>query len=427
MYFKLIIRFIVIFCAVGLQTRATEILPADTVNRTLDDAEKLFLQSSFQLLAAKYEMSAADAAIIQAKLYPNPNLSIDQGAYNSNNKKWFDISKSGETAASLQQLIILAGKRNKQINIAKLNSQITSYQFYDLIRTLKYSLRSSFYSLYFITKSISVYDNEINSLKSLIDAYNVQYKKGNVAFKEIARLQSLQFGLENERIGLLKDAADKQSDIILLTGDTVARAIRPIFNDGIISRLDSFNYSYQQLLDSAETNRYDLLAAKTGMQISESNLSLQKALRIPDVTLGANWDRQGSYITNYNSLSLAFDLPFWNRNQGNIKAAAAHVDESKVIAAQADLQVKNDLNKAFNQFIMTRSLYQNSTGNFNSDYDRLFSGIMLAYKEHTISLLEFIDYYETYKESIVAFNNLQNNLLDSAEELNLATGSSVIK
>src|SRR5689334_22058764 len=110
----------------------------DTVSLSLQQADSLFLQKNFLLLATKYQVSVADAAIIQAKLYPNPTLSIDQGAYNPDTKKIFDLSNSGQTAVSLQQVIILTGKRNKQINLAKINSQLSSYQFYDLIRTLRY-------------------------------------------------------------------------------------------------------------------------------------------------------------------------------------------------------------------------------------------------------------------------------------------------
>jgi len=181
----------------------------DTLHITLQDAEKQFIQRNFLLLASKYQVSTADAAIIQAKLYPNPNFSIEQGVYNQDTKKWFDLSSTGETALALQQIIILAGKRNKQIDIAKINSQISLYQFYDLIRTLRYELRSSFYGIYFLRDAIGVYDREIESLKTLIDVYTSQYNKGNIAFKDLARLQALQFSLQNERLDLVKQSTEK--------------------------------------------------------------------------------------------------------------------------------------------------------------------------------------------------------------------------
>src|SRR5204862_3802371 len=59
---------------------------------------KPFPSKNFLLLAAKYRINEADAAIIQAKLYPNPNFYLNQGLYNAETKKWLDFSETGETA-----------------------------------------------------------------------------------------------------------------------------------------------------------------------------------------------------------------------------------------------------------------------------------------------------------------------------------------
>ncbi len=72
---------------------------------------------------------------------------------------------------------------------------------------------------------------------------------------------------------------------------------------------------------------YDLKITETQIQSEQTNLALQKAMRIPDITLGANGTEWGSYVYNYNSLSLSFDLPVWNRNQGNIKIAENKIEE----------------------------------------------------------------------------------------------------
>jgi cobalt-zinc-cadmium efflux system outer membrane protein len=402
------------------------LMAQDTLSITIRDAEKQFLDRNFLLLAAKYQVSAADAAIIQAKLYPNPNLSIAQGAYNQETKKLFDLGSQGETAASLQQVIILAGKRNKQIDLAKISSQISSYQFYDLIRTLRYELRSSFYSLYFLSEPIAVYDREIGSLKILIDAYTDQYSKGNIAFKDLARLQALQFSLQNERLELVKQVQEKENNLSLLIGDTLSQPLRPLVDSAFIQRIDTNQPGYAQLLDSALLNRYDLKAAVAQVKLSETNLSLQRALRVPDLTLGANYDKAGSYVRNYNSLSVAIDLPFWNRNQGNIRAAQFQLDANRQLQSQAELQIRGETGVAYRQFLETEKLYKTASPQFTGDYERLLDGIIKGYQNHTISLLEFIDYYETYKNSELEYNRLQNSRLDALENLNLATGSNIL-
>ena len=54
-------------------------------------------------------------------------------------------------------------------------------------------------------------------------------------------------------------------------------------------------------------------------------------------------------------------------------------------------------------------------------------GSYSAYQNRTISLLEFIDYIETYKNSKTEFYRLQNNRIDAVEDLNMATGSDLMK
>jgi len=398
----------------------------DTLHLTLRDAENQFLQKNFLLLALKYQVNAADAAIIQAKLYPNPNFAIEQGVYNQDTKKWFDLSSTGETALSLQQIIILAGKRNKQVDIAKINSRVSLYQFYDLVRTLRYELRNSFYGIYFLHDAITVFDKEIESLKTLIDVYTVQYNKGNVAFKDLARLQALQFSLQNERLDLVKQSTDKQLNLSLLTGDTLLRPVSPVMPAGF-NEIDVSKLSYGELVDSALVNRYDLRTANSVVQLSQSNLALQKALRTPDLLLGANYDKAGNYVRNYNALSVAIDLPFWNRNQGNIKAAQFQIETNKQLQSEAELQVRNEISNAYRQLLETDKLYKTASLEFTSDYEKLLDGITKGYQNHTISLLEFIDYYETYKNSKLELNHLQSNRLDALENLNLATGTTIFK
>jgi cobalt-zinc-cadmium efflux system outer membrane protein len=415
-----------VFCST-LSIKAQNKLPADTVILSLRDAEKLFLEKNFELLAAKYEINEADAAIIQAKLWDNPNLNIEQGVYNPAAKSWFDVTATGETAVSIQQLIYLAGKRNKKIRIGKVNAEIARYQFYDLLRTLRYELTTSFYELYFLEQSVSVYDREITASKKLVDAYSVEYQKGNVSFNDLARLQALQFGLENEKIELLKDANEKQSNLVLLTGDTLSRPIKPFVEISVYDKINPDSLKLDQLIASGLKNRYDLKIAEDQVQYEQANLALEKAMRTPDLTIGGSWDRQGSYVYNYNALTLGFDLPIWNHNQGNIKIAENKIEESKILRNENELEVKNDIKKAFEQLIETDHLYRASLQKFDSKYYDMLDGIILAYQNRTISLLEFIDYIETYKNSKTEFYRLQNNRIDAVEDLNMAAGIDLMK
>src|ERR1700674_5323159 len=76
----------------------------DTLHLTLPDAERQFLDKNLTLLAGKYNIDAASAQIIQAKLYPNPSLQLTGVIYNPKQGKYFDISNAtGEYLVGMQQ------------------------------------------------------------------------------------------------------------------------------------------------------------------------------------------------------------------------------------------------------------------------------------------------------------------------------------
>jgi cobalt-zinc-cadmium efflux system outer membrane protein len=69
----------------------------DTLQLPLDSAENIFLQNNLLLLAQKYNIDAAKALIIQAKLYPNPNISFSSVFYQTQTKKILPVGSDGET------------------------------------------------------------------------------------------------------------------------------------------------------------------------------------------------------------------------------------------------------------------------------------------------------------------------------------------
>src|SRR5271170_3310483 len=113
-----------------ISSSVTAQVPPDTLLLKLPEAEKFFLDSNLQLLAQRYNIDAQRALIIQAKLWPNPNFSLSHGLYSGTLNEFFPLGANDETSATLSQLILLAGKRNKQIKIAQENTKLSEYQFF---------------------------------------------------------------------------------------------------------------------------------------------------------------------------------------------------------------------------------------------------------------------------------------------------------
>ena len=75
---------------------------------SLREAEKCFLEHNVQLTAQRYNVDRAQAQVVQARLFDNPVISLEQNVYNRLNGKYFDVGKEGEAAIEIEQEIPIA-------------------------------------------------------------------------------------------------------------------------------------------------------------------------------------------------------------------------------------------------------------------------------------------------------------------------------
>jgi cobalt-zinc-cadmium efflux system outer membrane protein len=403
----------------------------DTLKISLQQADSIFIVRNLSLLSEKCNVDASKAQIIQAKLFQNPSVTINQNIVNTEYKtngghKWFDYTNKGETSIQIDKLFLLAGKRNKQIKLAELTAGKEGHLYFDLVRTLKYSLHSSFFDIYYINRILEVYDMEIASLTKLISVSEDQYKKEYISKKELLRLKATLFSLENEKLDYTSQLITILADLNLLM-HTSNIFYLPQPNLIVFNNFSADNLKLQSLIDTALISRYDLKMAQSDLNISQMNLAYQKAMAIPDITISGGWDRNGSYVHNYNYIGLQTALPLFNRNQGNIKSAIFIAESSKYNLESAEDQVKADVVSAYANALETNRLYERFDKQFINDLDMLAREMLKNFEKRNISLIEFIDYFDAYKQNAVQFNKLLYNRISAIENINYSVGKEVIK
>jgi len=380
------------------------------------------MDSNLQIIAQKLNVDATRALIIQAKLYPNPNFNFTQAAYHPETNKWFELGADAEEAYQVSQLIVLSHKIKKQVHIAESNYKLAEDNLYDLLRTLKYGLRSTFYNIYYLQQTAKVYQEEIDALKKVVAAYKEVQGKGYVAESEIVQVQAQLYSLQSEYQGVIDNINDQESQFRLFLQTKPNFYYIPEVNNTLMDQ-DVTTVSIKTLLDSAEAHRTDLMIARDNLLLAHQNYTLQKALAVPDLTVGLNLDRHGSYYTDFNSLSLGIDIPIFNRNQGNIKNARILVDYNKadleLTEKTTDEQVARGLQKA----IDADRLYKEMDTGFSHHFDRLAKEMLDNYMKRNVNLLTFLTFYDSYKQNVVQFNTILNNKVAALESLNYLTGT----
>ena len=420
--FILVLLIIPFFSTENLLAQAS----VDTLEVSFKEAEKIFLINNLSLLANKYSIDINKALIRQARLWDNPVLSTDQNIYDG---KYFEHNANyGQVYVQIMQLIKTAGKRSKAAQIAIDNTTLSQQQFDDLLRTLRYTLYNDLLEVSHLQKIKKVYNAEITEVNKLSNAMDLLLKAGNVSLKDNLRIKALLFNLQNELVISDAQQITLQSEIKLLlnnNSNTTFIALQPAFKFEALATAALPNID--TLVQQALKERPDAKMAQTTLALQNHNLIYQKALAKPDISVGTEYDQKSSYSNNYVGLAISLPLNILNRNQGNIAAAKFSIQQQQAFINLNTAGIKHDISIALNKFIFFQNVNNKQQLDFSQQYDQLFNNMLKTYEQRQLSLLEFIDFMDSYKDTKLKLVEQHNGLIHAAEDLNFAVGKDVIQ
>ena len=159
----------------------------------------------------------------------------------------------------------------------------------------------------------------------------------------------------------------------------------------------------------------------------QQNVLYQKALKAPDITIGSEYDAASNYAPNYVGLTVSLPLPILNKNQGNIKSAEIAVKQQQTVLQQLETELGNNVMNAYSKLMLTQNQNNSTQTEFYKNYQKMFANMMQSYRQRQLGLLEFIDFFDAYKDANIRLRQQQLNLLLAKEELNYQTGTEVVK
>ena len=403
----------------------------DTITLSLQEAEKMFLVKNYLLLAQKYHIALADASIKQAKLWYNPTFFFESHLYNPNTKSLLNYSKNtpdpsspyvnnGQFQAQLTQIIGIAGRRSKLVRLAQINKNLEQLAFDDLMRVLRLEIYGGYTDLYAALRKQELLKEEEANLSNLVEITKIGLKQGAVSGYELTRLQFELQNIQSSLNELNNTVTDNESSLKLLLGLDPATFIVPA------SMPPSSNTALPILeasFDSAMIKRPDRSISEMQLKYSESSLKVERATAVPNLMLGATYDRYGNAYPDYSGVNITMDLPFFNRNQGNIKRAEIMVESSKAGLTYNEQQIKQDVVSAYKKIVDINELNSKTQENYNEKLQNISSEAALSYNRRLISLLDYLDKIRTYKSARINLIELEKNYYQSRQYFNYVTNS----
>ena len=383
------------------------------VELTPGEAERIFLQQNLELIAEKLNISIADAAITQAKLWDNPEFSVSDINVWHNEDKQFSVE--------LSQLIQTAGKRGKLVNMERAAKEIALAQFKELLRNLKIELRLCVYEMIYLDSYRNVLESQLISLQKLISASEKQVHSGNLSKGELLRLQSELFELENEYNELLISWNSQQKSIKSLLGIDVFSTVKIVNNNLVRSAPESI--SIISLLDAVSDIRPDIKIHQLQKQYFDRSLQYEKSLRVPDFTISGGYDRFGGVWDNFWGVGISFDLPVFNRNQGNIKIAKISSEQSGYLTQLQQQKAHHEIVESYENYKVSYNFHKKIGGNsLLNELEEMMEIYTRNFLNHNIGIVEYLDFMDAYKKNKETQLSAEKNLCVQFEELQYVVG-----
>lgn len=393
-------------------------------NVSLENLEAAFLQKNYLLIASKYEVDKVDAEMIQAKVWNNPTLSISEvnlwKTYQIEEQPYLfgKYGRNQQISIDLEQMIETAGKRKKRIAVKELEKNNALFDYEELLRELKKELRQTYFSLAKIQKEKQQLNIGIDLFTQMNQQYQKQADLNNVPKADFYRLQTELISLQKEQVELQNDETELLTKLRVLTQNKELNV-----NDIDFSIFDHSTREIPfNIREIANDQNIGLKRQSNEIDLAEKQLVLEKAERVPDLTFQVNYDRGGNIMRDFVGVGVSFDLPIFDQNKGNIKSAQINIDQQKVTQSALVIELDNAISGLQNQLSdLQKSL--NQWENFNQE-DQL--KMIDNYKKHLqnkqVTLLEFIDFTQAYRESQNAYFDLLETYQNTFEELNYIVG-----
>lgn len=395
-----------------------------SVKLTIEQASRLLHDNNPQLRSKKLDVKDAEAQLTQSQSYDNPTVDGMYNIYNPINHRWLDPGYDGETDISIEQPIAIGGQHREQVRKAQNVVKSAGYQYNDAYREMQGDLTSKMVSLYYINSKLDFFDKELSSLDKIECAYREQTEKGNISKIELLRIQTMIFSLKKERQDLVLDANELQHDIKLLTAST--DDIIPIVD--IISLLSSVK-ALPPLPDilSLSSTRPDIVALGYDIEAANHEVKLQKANALPQLSVKGEFDKNGNIGHNYFQAGIGLTIPLWNHNKGNIQSAKVGLQQIQLQQQTLTNEMKANITKTYNQLLELRNIDNEGNSSFESSVNDMITNAAAQYMKRNITLLEFVDLYDSYKETAMSIIDMKEKLAQKANELNCEVGKTIVK
>lgn len=393
---------------------------------TSDEAVQEALSRNLDLAVQRYDIGVAEARQIQARLRPNPVLTVSGDHLDLLGTHYDAINNGGPNEYSVRTDFVLerASKRDKRIAVGAVERSIAELGVRDAMRKLIFEVQSAFVDVLLAKEHLALARDNLKSLNGIVQVNTTRVRTGDLAPVELSRSEvaALQYQTSVQQAEMqLRQTTNR---LQLLLGRT-----NPVEDFDVAGsfRSDPPRANLDMLREQARLQRPDLLALGQGQARSQADLRLQIATGKVDYTVGTEYRRQQAPSGMGNSLGLFFSapLPFFHRNQGEIARAERELTQAGARIQALQASVNADVSNTWQQYLTSKQLFEGIQAAMLPKAKEVRDTTEYSYLRGEASLVEFLDAQRAFNDAMQGYNEARAAYARSLYLMDAMTGSSV--
>ena len=383
-------------------TQTESIAISDTL--IFSDALAKALVESPALQSSAWQVRVKEAERIQASLLPNPELEAEMENFGGTGP--FEGYDSRETTIRLSQKILLGADRMKRKRVAGLDRNLAGWDYETKRLDILTGVTKAYISALEAQEHLEQQKELLEVAEQFYNSVVAQVKAGKVSQLEATKAN---VELSKVRIELRRIQQKQSSAFAALAAFWGSR--RPEFTwlEGSLDTAESIP-ELTGITQYVERNA-DIARWATEIQRLEANVSYQRAKGIPDIKLGAGYRRMEDLDAEAALVSVSIPLPFFNRNQGNVKAARYQLNQAETQREGVFADVYRNLSQSYHQLNASYYEVQQLESEVIPGAEEAYEAAQIGYRQGKFDFLEVLDAQRTlftsrtrYIESLAEFN-----------------------
>lgn len=380
---------------------------------TLGQALQLALDSNPLLAAARLEVDAAAAQVLQGSLRPNPELTYQAD----------DASRASRTSMlEIGVPIETAGKRDARVRTADLGRQVAQSDLDGRALRLRAAVAAAFFDVLAAQELAVIAADSVRLAQRASDIAAKRVAAGKVSPVEETRARVAEAGVRVTQTQADSELRNARRRLSSLWGNPT-----PNFShaQGEVDRLTELPSA--ELVEMRLASSPLLQRARQELERRKSQVGLEQSRAVPDVMLHLGVKRSIETPGNQALIGVKIPLPVANRNQGNILEALRREDKAREELMATQVGLISDVQQALERVRARRDeadlLRRDVLPGARSAYD----AATIGFENGKFSFLEVLDAQRTlftaksqYLNALANFHRAQaelDSLLGQAEAL----------